>query len=366
MSRTSRHWEFIAAADMGDRPHIVVDGAGTRSSVLTLSHWPHTSSPTRWAHDTSTGIVFNFLAGRARWWSRRPGPEAGAVACTNDHFDQDGLAGLFALGRPGQAWAQRARLEDLARAGDFATYLDRDAARVSFTVAALADPQRTTLDAALLAPSPGGLAGRLYPELLGRLPEILDRLEALRDLWGEEDSALECSEKDLASGRITMEEDPGLDLVVVRLPEGAPARRATRFAGPDYSPVHPAAVHRASPALRVLLMGGGRYQLSFRYESWVRLARRRGLPRVDMAPAVAELNAAEEGGAQWSFNGAAALVARLTVSPHSSLSPDHVLECIRRHLSTAAVAWDPYQASPGPALAQRSTAPKGPASRSAS
>lgn len=337
----------MAAADVGDRPHIVVDGAATPSSVLTLSHWPHTSSPPRWAHDTSTGIVFNFLASRARWWYRA-GPEAGAMVCTSDHFDQDGLAGLFALCHPDQAWGQRARLEDVARAGDFATYLDRDAARISFAVAAMADPERSALPPACLVPDRDGWAGCLYPEMLGRLPEILSRVEAFRSMWGEEDAALELSEKDLAAGRITMEEDPRLDLVVVRLPDDAPDRRATRFAGRAHGPVHPAAVHRASPALRVLLMGAGRYELSFRYESWVRLAPRRGLPRVDLAPAVIELNAAEAGGARWSFNGAAALVARLTVSPQSSLSPDQVLGCIRRHLATAAVAWDPYQRRRGP------------------
>lgn len=331
---------------MGDRPHIVVDGAGTTSTVLTLSHWPHTASPARWAHDVSAGIVFNFLAGATRPWSRL-GPQNRAVAATNDHFDQDGLAGLFALGRPESAWPQRAKLEALARGGDFATYSDKDVARSSFAVAALADPDRSTLDPDLLAPRREGLAGALYPEMLERLPEILDHVGSFRHLWAEEDAAWEASERDIATGRVVLDEDHPLDLVIVRFPDDAKDRRATRFTGRAYSPVHPGAIHRASPALRVLLMGAGRYELSFRYESWVRLSPRRGLPRVDMAPAVAELNAAEPGPARWSFNGAAALVARLTVSPPSSLGPDEVLECIRRHLAGAPAAWDPYQPKPG-------------------
>jgi hypothetical protein len=63
-----------------------------------------------------------------------------ARVVSNNHFDQDGLVSVFALVDPVEARARRALLEDLAAAGDFATYRYRDAARASMVISALTDP----------------------------------------------------------------------------------------------------------------------------------------------------------------------------------------------------------------------------------
>ncbi|MGH9300948.1 MAG: DUF6687 family protein [Acidimicrobiales bacterium] len=368
LGRSGRSWPYVAVEDVGRLPHIVVDGSTNPTTVLTLSHWPHSPTPRRWAHDLSAGIVFNFLAsrrGRGAFLASRQGGGAGAVACTNDHFDQDGLMGIAALVRPEESWSMRTHLIDVARAGDFASFADRQAGRVSFALAGLADPAITSLDPDLFARqvSGAGLAGRLYPAMLRILPDLLAHPDRYRAMWGEEDAAFEASQQDLATGRVVVTEDPELDLAVVRVSTDVPRRRATRFSGPADGPVHPAALHRTTSCLRVLTIWGEHYELVFRYESWVKLSPRRGLPRVDMSPAVAELNADEvsmsakttsgdpaalDRSGPWSFNGAGALVAKMTTNPASSLSPDHVLGCVRRHLLTAPIAWDPYRARPRP------------------
>ena len=38
---------FVPYHELGDRPNVVVDGAAAPSTVLTLSHWPSLSPPSR-------------------------------------------------------------------------------------------------------------------------------------------------------------------------------------------------------------------------------------------------------------------------------------------------------------------------------
>jgi hypothetical protein len=165
---------------------MIADGAALPSTVLTLSHWPASPTPPALAEDTSARIAFRYLDSVRHW----PAPEA----VSNDHFDQDGLVSVYALVSPDEARVRRAVLEEVATAGDFATFADRDAARASFALAALADPERSPLAADLFAaPYPERCAG-LYEELLGRLPELVDNVEAHRALWEEEDAALTAAE----------------------------------------------------------------------------------------------------------------------------------------------------------------------------
>jgi hypothetical protein len=332
---------FVPVGELLDRPHVIADGAALASTVLTLSHWPHSPTPPGLADDTSARIAFRYLDDAGSW------PAAEAVS--NDHFDQDGLVTVYALTSPAKARARQAVLEDVAAAGDFATFEDRDSARVSFALAALADPERSPLGSGLLrSPYPELCAG-LYEELLGRLPELVDHLEIHRRHWEEEDAALAAAEAALTSADIVIDEVPGLDLAVVTIPANRPARLATRFSSRRDAACHPAAINNATNALRILTLHGHRYELVYRYESWVKYTSRRPLPRVDLAPLAAQLQEEEQNGARWSFDGVAALVPslRLADGDESDIAPARLRETVERYLATAAPAWDPYAARPG-------------------
>jgi hypothetical protein len=305
--------------------------------VLTLSHWPASPTPPQLRADLSAEIVFRFLGRRGRGW-RRPPP-----AVSNDHLDQDGLVSVFALQRPDEAWARRELLCDVARAGDFADFRLREAARASFALATLADPDRSPLGAAAFPPGYAERCAGLYAELLGRLVELVDHPSRHRDLWGEEDGALAASEASVRRGKVSINELPHLDLAVVEVGEGLGERLATRFVSRADTPVHPAAIHRASGCLRVLVVRGRRYRLSYRYESWVRLVSRPVPPRVDLGPLAARLEAEERGQARWSFDGVGALVPSLQVveGHESSLELSRVTELVSQHLSSAPPAWGP-------------------------
>jgi hypothetical protein len=332
---------FTPADLLAERPHVIADGAALPNTVLTLSHWPASPTPPALAEDTSARIAFRYLDSLDDW----PAPEA----VSNDHFDQDGLVSVYALVAPDEARARRAVLEDVAAAGDFATFADRDAGRVSFALAALADPERSPLGARLFeAPYPDLCAG-LYEELLGRLPELVDDVEAHRPLWEEEDAALTSAEDALSAGDVTIDEVPELDLAVVRVPTDRRAALATRFSSRQDTAFHPAAINNATRALRILMIHGRRHELVFRYESWVKYVSRRPLPRVDLGPLAEELQGAERNGARWSFDGVAALVPslRLAEGHESDIDPTRLRAMVERFLATAAPAWDPYASRPG-------------------
>ena len=128
---------FLPYDQAASVPNIIVDGAATEKTVLTLSHWPKSGTPAALMGDTSTAIVFNYLD--SPWFS----VHAGAVS--NNHFDEDGLLGIFTMLEPAKARHHRDLLVDIAQAGDFGIFETRDAARIAFTLSAYADSESSPL-----------------------------------------------------------------------------------------------------------------------------------------------------------------------------------------------------------------------------
>lgn len=268
--------QYVPYDELGDTANIIVDGASNPHTVITLSHWPHSGTPNALKDDLSTQIVFHYLDQPAFWVQ--------AEAVSNNHFDEDGLVGLYALLHPSEAQAQRALLIDIAAAGDFGTYRYREAARTAFVLSAFADPDLSPLGVKLFqAPYPT-LVASLYVELLPRLPEIITHLERFRLYWEAEDALLNESEAMIRDGSIQIEEFSALNLAVVTLLEALPGRTVHRFAQIRQAVCHPMVLHNAIRSFRVLLMQGRRYELHYRYESWVQYMSRRPLARIDLRP----------------------------------------------------------------------------------
>ncbi len=100
---------------------MVVDGSPTDGTVLCLSHWPGIAVAPGLEADLSAEMALAYLGRFDR--------HGGAGAVSNNHYDQDGLVGVFALVAPDDALARRDLLVEVARAGDFAVTTSRDAAR---------------------------------------------------------------------------------------------------------------------------------------------------------------------------------------------------------------------------------------------
>ena len=320
-------------------PNVVVDGSPNATTILTVSHWPGMQVPPGCAADTSAAMAMRYL-------DRGADLHGGATLVTNNHFDQDGLVGVYALSHPVDALRRRAQLEDLAAAGDFATCTERSSARLSMAISALADPSRTPIEH-LPGLYPEACAV-LYRTALELLPRWLEDPEACRSLWAEEDAELEAGLAAIASGAVRIEEQAEVDLAVVGLP-AAGRSAGHRFAGRSFSGVHPIALHRATRCSTLLLLddGGGRHRVTCRYEGWVQLATRRVPPRVDLRPLADRLDAVEPGGARWQASPPGELTPELHTDaegPASSVDPALLTGMLIQHLSTSPPAWDPYAA----------------------
>jgi Family of unknown function (DUF6687) len=329
---------YVAYGDLAGAPNVVSDGAPTDGTELCLSHWPGIGSPAEFAADLSAEMAFLYLGA----FDRHPG----ATAVTNNHFDQDGLIGVFALCSPVEAQARRAFLVEVARAGDFAVTPSRDAARVSMVLSAYADPSRSSLGA--LPADYDATAALLYTELLGRLPELCDHPGRCRPLWAEEDATLQASENAIASGSVQIEEVPDLDLAVVTVPERAPDAGGHRFGGQWVHGLHPMAVHNATQRGALVTRRGRRYEFSYRYESWVQFRTRAVRPRVDLAPLAERLNNEERtSGVIWAAEHVSGLTPVLSMADDgadaSGIAPDRFVSLVETHLRTAPPAWDPYR-----------------------
>jgi hypothetical protein len=247
-----------------------------------------------------------------------------AEVATNNHFDQDGLAGLFLLCDPDAALARRSLVTDLARAGDFGVYADRRAARASMAIAAMAAD------------------GAGYEDLLPLVARLLDEPDDFRDLWVEEDDVLSASEAAVASGAVAIGTVTDVDLAIIDVdPKLSAMAGGHRFTMRHIGGVHPMALHNATPCCRLLVRDeeGGAYRYTDRYETWVQY-RSRELPRrVDLRPLAAALT--ERDTVEWTAVDPSDLSPELAASG-STLAPTDVEAALVQHLRSSPPAWDPY------------------------
>ena len=320
----SRHagYRFVGAPDLHAVPHVMVDGAPRDGTVCALSHWPGTPTPRALWADLSAEIVLKAL--------EHPGfiPDEVEVASV-DHEDVDGVVSVALLCVEGLAASHGPLLVEAARVGDFGVVLDRTAALVAFAVAAVLDRAGR---------------GRANEQALNSLPALVADHGAYESLWRDEAASFDASGDAIAREWASIEERPELDLAVVRVDTRHPDAPSAAWGG---DPLHRAAVHSATSCLRVATITPGRFEVRFRYESWVRLATRRPRPRVDLSYAARQLCEAETGGARWTFDGAGAITPALRVvgGGPSSLSPAHFLDVVCGQLSEldrGEPAWDPY------------------------
>ena len=325
---------FVPYHQLEGQPHVVVDGGPTEGTCLTLSHWPGSPTPVDLLDDLSAQIAFRALD--------RPGLLDGIEIVSNNHFDQDGLVSADALIDPAAAGARRERAIDVARAGDFATFVDRDSMRLAFALAAWADGERSPLDPAIFAGEYDDECGRLYQEILPRMSELLDAPDALRPWWETEDAHLTESLEAIDSGVVTVDERPDVDLAVVTVPEAWAERMTTRFTINRSEAVHPAAINARTDRLRIATVRGERYRVECRYETWVVFRSRPVMGRPDLRPLAARLQDVEIGTAVWHADAPGALTPALTVTAGASaIEPSQFVAEVTGYLAGARSAWDP-------------------------
>ena len=327
--------ELVGVDALGERRHVMADGAPRHHTALTLSHWPATPSPPRLARDTSCEIALAALA--AHW--RLP---LDVDAVTSDHLDEDGACALFVLSAPELAARHSGLLAGVARAGDFDVVATMAAGRVAWTLRALFDAERSPLAVGTSSRKGDEWTGRAYDGALAQLPGFLEHPERAIELYGDEESAWSTGEAALSAGRLRTTRDRTLDLAVVEADDALAGGPFARIGHGHALPVHPAVLHRAVSQSRVLVRWGDRWCYYDRYETWVRTVCRPRLLRRELGPLAAELSAAEPGATSWVADPCGALVPVLApLGGTSELAPEFIVAAVRRHLASAPPAWDP-------------------------
>jgi len=315
---------YVPWDDLGGEPNIIVDGYPADGTLITLSHWVGSGSPDELADDLSTQIAFRYLD--------RPDLWVGAEAVSNNHFDEDGLCGIYAVLHPPEAQAAREKIIDVASAGDFGVFSSRDAARVAFALMSYADAERSPLGAEVFARPYPAQSAALYEECLTTLPDMLAATDRFQPWWEAEDAWLQRDLDRVSGGAITIEEMPEIDLAIVTLPDdGDPLVDSEA----DILGCHQGAIHNRTSMFRTLVVRGDRYIVRYRYETWVRYVSRPTMPRVDLSPLATELTAGESGGTRWTFDGNDSLTPKLRIEDGagSSMSPEEFVSAVTRYLS---------------------------------
>lgn len=327
---------FVGVDDLGDRPHVIVDGVPRRGTVLTLSHWPSAPSPLEIARDTSTEIALAYLE-RPQLWARN------ALAVTADHLDEDGATSLLCLARPDAAANNAMRLAGVAHAGDFEVVRSRDVGQVAWALRRLLDPSTSPLLEGITSRDRATHFPALaYRRALEVLPGLLAAPARYVSWWEEEDAAVEAGAAALRRGQVKIQRFPDLDLALVTAGADLGGSRFDRIGHHGRLPVHPAVLHTSFPEVRVLVNQGDRYCYYDRYESWVRFITRKVALRRDLGPLAARLSDSEPRGVRWEADSPGAIIAVLRPAQgHSDLGRDRVLAIVRDYLNEAPAAWVP-------------------------
>jgi len=327
---------YCPYSQLGDKPNIIVDGKAQRATVLTLSHWPWNSTPPALARDTSTDIVFAYLDA--------PQHHVETRLVSNSHYDEDGLLSMYALVNPQHATLHRQLMIATSRAGDFAICTDTEAAKLSFILAAYADPESSPLDQAIFRGTAAQQIHGLYSAMLNELPILLENIPDYGHFWQAELDHWQESEAAIANASVVVDEIPELDLAIVHIPADMPARTVRRYLRKWQRSVHPFAVHNITACSRIVWLKGQSFEMQYRYESWVQMASRRPLPRRDLTELASQLGRLETAGGEWLFEGVDEVAPRLRLagSCRSSLAADDFVQRLCTALRNNPPAWDPY------------------------
>jgi hypothetical protein len=278
---------FVPFAQLRQQPTIVVDSVGL-GAVLTLAHWRAAPTPEPLRDDTSAGSVL-----RALHQPATPGLEAAAV--TANHFDIDGFVGVWSLLNPGLAWQHEELLRKVAILGDFR---EIDWAHpLADTALQLVCWLNAEEKARFYEPFGAPIRRRREDEasaekfewFLPRFAEILQNPAAGRATWQPEYERVKAAVLQMQPPLTNLQRYPEIGLVVIRTPNPVPYYA---LFGPT-----------AGFDIVLSLYDGNRYELEYKYTTWIDLESRPTLPRIPLAPLVARLNTLETSGQTWSADG---------------------------------------------------------------
>jgi len=273
--------QFIPFAELKSKAAIIVDS--NHPNGLVLSHWRNAPTPNALRADTSAGIVLNAI--------RADIPELEIPYVTANHFDIDGFIGVWSLLNPEQALEQEELLRQVAHIGDFRELdLNHPLAGEALKLVCWINAKEKELfwppfGAEEQAESEVTLCPKKFSYFLKTFSRVLNDPDWERGSWEDEVGSALLGYREMFNPKTKLSRHPELGLIIVETPH----------------PIHYYGLFSRTIGFDIVLScyEQNRYELEYKYTTWVDLASRPTLPRMNMAPLADSLNQLEESGYTW-------------------------------------------------------------------
>ncbi len=251
-----------------------------------LSHWRGTSKIPGLEDDTSTGIVLNTIKAEL--------PMLNISFMSNNHFDIDGFLGIWSLKYPDLAISHESLLRHMALLGDFrerntnepesdlalklVSWMNYQEAKRFYIPFGAEDLHLN--EAIMCIPK--------YEYFLAHFLEVLTQATLIQEECLGEYYTVKAHEDVLKNETSNIQLLEHIRLLIIETP----------------NPLHYYALFGASEQADMVLCiyDDHRYELEYKYTTWIDTAFRHAFPRLNFNPLADKLNNLEQSGLRWSFN----------------------------------------------------------------
>ncbi|HEY4650526.1 MAG TPA: DUF6687 family protein [Pontibacter sp.] len=276
--------QFIPFSELKNKRAIIVDS--THPNGLVLSHWRGAPTPAIVRDDTSAAMVLNAI--------RENLPELDLPYVTANHFDIDGFVGVWSLQNPALALEHEELLRQMALIGDFRELdLNHPLAGEALKLVCWVNARERELfykpfAADEMEEKEVTQCVQKFEYFLPRFKQVLLDPDWERGAWEDEVGDVLLGYRTMYSPATKLSRHPEIGLIIIDTPE----------------PVHYYALFSRTVGFDMVLScyGNNRYELEYKYTTWVDLASRPTLPRLPLAPLATKLNALEESGRTWTHD----------------------------------------------------------------
>jgi hypothetical protein len=276
--------QFIPFSELKDKKAIVVDS--THPNGLTLSHWRGAPTPDALRDDTSAAIALNAIR------ENIPGLELPYV--TANHFDIDGFVGVWSLLNPELALEHGEILRQMALIGDFRELdLNHPLAGEALKLVCWINARERELfykpfAADNMEEKEAIQCVKKFEYFLPRFKQALKDPDWERGAWEDEVGDVLLGYRTMYSPATKLTRHPEIGLIIIETPE----------------PVHYYALFSRTSGFDIVLAcyDNNRYELEYKYTTWVDIASRPTLPRLPLAPLAAKINTLEKSDRTWTYD----------------------------------------------------------------
>lgn len=276
--------QFIPFSEVKDKKAIVVDS--THPNGFMLSHWKGAPTPEAVKDDTSAAIVLNAMRHRL--------PELDLPYVTANHFDVDGFVGVWALLNPELALENEELLRQMALIGDFRELdLNHPLAGEALKLVCWLNAKERDLfykpfEADEMEEKEAAQCVQKFRYFLREFGRVLQDPDWEKGAWEDEVASVLLGYRDMYKPDTKITRHPEIGLIIIETPH----------------PLHYYALFSRTQGFDMVLAcyQGNKYELEYKYTTWVDITSRPTLPRLNMASLAARLNELETSGRRWTYD----------------------------------------------------------------